>query len=218
MKSALVLLSGGQDSSTCLFWAKTQFESVVAIGFDYGQKHRQELIQAKLIADKAEVEYVVIDIKGTLGGSSLTEYEIDHNEEKDGLPRSFTPSRNVLFLSVAAGFAYNSSIADLVTGACQTDFSGYPDCRRRFFDSMQVSLSLGLDRDFRIHTPLMYLTKAETWKLANDLGRLDVIRDLTMTDYNGSMEAHEWGMGRLDNPASVLRAKGYEEAKQRGWV
>lgn len=215
---ALVLLSGGQDSSTSLFWAKTEFSEVIAIGFDYGQKHARELTQARMIADLADVQYEVIDIRGSLSGSSLTNHDTDHNEQTNGLPHSFTPARNIQFLSIAAGLAYNRDISDLVIGACQTDYSGYPDCRRRFVDAMQVSLSLGLDRDIRIHTPLMYLTKAETWKLAAELGCLEIIRTKTLTDYNGDLTENEWGYGKLDNPASLLRAKGYAEAKEKGWV
>lgn len=220
--SALVLLSGGQDSTTCLFWAKGRFERVDAIGFDYGQKHRVELQQARRIADIAGIEYVQRDLSGSLHGSALTEHGTDvgasHALDPD-LPASFVPGRNALFLSLAAAEAYTRGIYDLVGGMCQTDYSGYPDCRRVFVDAMQTALSLALDRDVRIHTPLMYRTKAETWKLANELGILDVITEETHTDYNGNRsERHEWGYGRLDNPASVLRAKGFEEAKRRGWL
>jgi 7-cyano-7-deazaguanine synthase len=218
MKKAIVLLSGGQDSSTCLFWAKANFEEVIAFGLDYGQKHRQELAQAAIIAGLAGVEYRVVDIAGALSGSSLTDHSLDHNEQVNSLPRSFTPGRNALFLAIAAGFGHNHGAHDLVTGACQTDFSGYPDCRRTFMDAMQVSLSLALGTDIRIHTPLMYLTKAETWKLAAELGCVEAIRAHTLTDYNGDMTPNEWGMGREDNPASILRKKGYEEAKAQGWV
>lgn len=220
--SALVLFSGGQDSTTALYWAKQRFERVETIGFDYGQRHRVELDQAQLIAERARVPFHVVDIRGTLRGSALTEKDLDmsaSHERNPDLPASFLPARNALFLTLAAGHAYNRDIGDLVGGMCQTDYSGYPDCRRVFIDSMEVTLSLALERDFRIHTPLMYLTKAETWKLARDLGILELVRDMTHTDYYGNREEkHEWGYGRLDNPASVLRAKGYEEAKAKGWI
>lgn len=222
--SALVLLSGGQDSTTCLFWAKKQFEEVRALGFDYGQKHQVEVEQARVIADKAEVPYDLMGMDGVLSGSALTEHDKDvsaaHERDED-LPASFVPGRNALFLSAAASYAYNRGITDLVGGMCQTDYSGYPDCRRAFIDAMETSLSLALDVDIRIHTPLMYLTKAETWKLAADLGDdvLEIVRHDSHTDYNGDRsQFNEWGYGKLDNPASKLRAKGYQEAKEQGWV
>lgn len=220
--SALVLLSGGQDSTTCLYWALARFGRVEALGFDYGQKHRVELEQAALIADMAGVPFAVYDITGTLHGSALIEHDQDvsgrHARNAD-LPASFVPGRNALFLTLAASHAYNAGIHDLVGGMCQTDYSGYPDCRRVFVDALQTALSLALAVDLRIHTPLMYLTKAETWKLAADLDVLDVVRDLTHTDYNGDRTTYnEWGYGTLDNPASILRAKGYAEAKAKGWI
>lgn len=220
--SALVLFSGGQDSTTCLYWAKNRFQRVEAIAFDYGQKHAIELEQARLIADVAEVPLTLVDIRGTLSGSALTEHEKDVSAEHDKnseLPASFVPARNALFITLAAGHAYNHRMADLVGGMCQTDFSGYPDCRRVFIDSIAASLSLAMDIDLRIHTPLMYLNKAETWKLAADLQIVDIVREMTHTDYNGDRSTlNEWGYGKLDNPASVLRAKGYEEAKSKGWI
>lgn len=220
--AALVLFSGGQDSTTCLFWAKAHFDHVLAIGFEYGQKHAVELAQAQKIATIAAVPFHVMDIRGTLQGSALTEHGLDvsgAHAQNPNLPASFVPARNALFLTLAAGYGYTRGIHDLVTGACQTDFSGYPDCRRVFMDAMQTSLSLGLDHDLRIHTPLMYLTKAETWKLAKDLNVLEIVRDESHTDYNGDRTTYnEWGYGKLDNPASILRAKGWEEAKANGWV
>lgn len=163
--SALVLLSGGQDSTTCLLWAKEYFEHVEAIGFNYGPKHLVELELAQVITDKAEVPFHVMDVKRMLQGSSLTEHEKDLNSPHEldaSLPSSFVPSRNALFLTAATSFAYTRRIYDIVGGMCQTDHSGYPDCRRVFVDSPQTSLTLALDHDIRIHTPLMYLTKAET--------------------------------------------------------
>lgn len=221
-RSALVLFSGGQDSTTCLYWAKRRFGRVEALGFDYGQKHAIELEQAAAIAREAQVSFQVLNIQGTLSGSALTEHEQDvsaQHTHNPSLPASFVPARNALFLTLAAGFAYNREIHDLVGGMCQTDYSGYPDCRRVFIDSMQTALSLATEIDLRIHTPLMYLSKAETWKLAADLEILEIVREMTHTDYNGNrQERHEWGYGALDNPASVLRARGYEEAKAKGWI
>lgn len=218
---ALVLLSGGQDSTTCLYWAKNQFTDVCAIGFDYGQMHVKELEQAQKIAKDANIDYKIFDIKGLLAPSSLTQ-KTDHNKNshinKD-LPASFTAGRNLLFLSIAGSLAANNGINDIITGVCQTDYSGYPDCRRNTIDAMQLTLSLGIGTgDIRIHTPLMYLTKAETWKLAKDLNCLDVIINDTLTDYNGSTKVNEWGMGENNNPATELRVKGYFEAKENNWI
>lgn len=220
-KKALVLLSGGQDSTTCLFWAKKNFDQVRAIGFFYGQKHSKELEQAKVIADLAQVDFRVIPVTNILSGSSLTDHTIDHNsahELKPDLPASFTPGRNALFLTVAGSIAFAEGITDIVTGTCQTDFSGYPDCRRQFIDAQQLALSLALDEDVRIHTPLMYITKAETWRLAKELGCLEVVVEHSLTDYNGDLTRNEWGYGREDNPATKLRAEGYYQAKKNGWI
>ncbi|WP_347156512.1 7-cyano-7-deazaguanine synthase QueC [Pontibacter chitinilyticus] len=220
--AALVLFSGGQDSTTCLFWAKELFGRVEALGFKYGQKHAVELQQAQLIADKAQVPFRVIDISGMLQASALTEHEKDvaaQHELNENLPAAFVPGRNAVFLSIAISYAYTQQITDVVGGMCQADYSGYPDCRRVFIDSLQTSMSLALDTDIRIHTPLMYKSKAEAWKLAKDLQVLDIVRDLSHTDYNGDRTTYnEWGYGKLDNPASILRAKGYEEAKANGWL
>lgn len=218
---AIVLLSGGQDSTTCLYWALKRFNEVEAMGFDYGQMHKIELQKAQKIASKLNIKYHIKDIKGLLAKSSLTEHT-DHNNSSKinaNLPASFTSGRNVLFLSIAASYAAENNINDLVTGVCQTDYSGYPDCRRTTIDSMQNTISLGYGAgDFRIHTPLMYLDKAETWKLAKELDCLDVIINDTITDYNGSEIKNEWGYGTYDNPATKLRADGYFKAKEKGWI
>lgn len=220
-KKAVILLSGGQDSTTCLFWAKQRFSEVYAVGFDYGQMHIKEIEQAKKIAQNAGVSYKIFDIKNLLAKSSLTE-KSDHNESSNinpDLPASFTAGRNILFLTIAASYAAEIGANDLVTGVCQTDYSGYPDCRKTTIDAMQLCLSLGIGiGDIRIHTPLMYLTKAETWKMAKDLNCLDIIINDTLTDYNGSMTKNEWGFGDDNNPATHLRKKGYYEAKQNGWI
>lgn len=221
-RTALVLLSGGQDSTTCLFWAKREFARVEAVAFLYGQRHEVELNCAYTIALEAGVSFRTINVMGLLGNSSLVNHAEDTNAPHPmnaELPSSFTPGRNALFLTLAASEAYNMGIHDLVCGVCQTDYSGYPDCREAFIYAQQKTLSLALDTPTLIHTPLMHLTKAETWKLANELGCLETIRLKTHTDYHGDHTTlNEWGYGKLDNPASILRAKGYEEAKAKGWV
>ena len=221
MKKALVLLSGGQDSTTCLYWANKHFDYVEAIGFDYGQSHKQELKQAKKISSRLNIKYKIFDIKGLLASSSLTEHS-DHSKASyidDSLPASFTSGRNILFLTIAASYGAEQGINDLITGVCQTDYSGYPDCRKTTIDALHTTLSLGLGAgDYRIHTPLMYLDKAETWKMAKDLNILDVIVNDTLTDYNGDMTKNEWGYGNKNNPATELRVKGYFKAKEKGWL
>lgn len=231
--SALALFSGGQDSTTCLFWALSPdggaFDRVEAVAFRYGQRHAVEIEQARAIAEAAGVPLTVLDLTGLLSGSALLADEAadtnDAHALAPGLPASFVPGRNALFLTAAASLGFTRGIADLVGGMCQTDFSGYPDCRLDFVDSQARTLALALDTDLRIHTPLMHLTKAETWKLAADLGTvrgldvLETVREMSHTDYHGDRtQRHAWGYGRLDNPASVLRAKGYEEALANGWV
>ena len=220
MKKAIILLSGGQDSTTCLYWAKKAFDELYAIGFDYGQTHIKELDQAAEISKAAGIDFDVVNIKGMLGGSSLTDPSIDHaSKHENNLPASFTSGRNLLMLIIAAQVATTKGINDIVAGFCQTDYAGYPDCRRTTIDSMQTSLSLGMGHgDFRIHTPLMYLTKAETWKMAKDLDIMDVIINDTITDYNAAKQVNEWGMGDINNPATKLRADGYFEAKEKGWI
>lgn len=217
--AALVLFSGGQDSTTCLYWAKQEFERVEAIGFHYGQRHAIELEQAERIAAMAAVPWEVVDLRGLFsnsallgGGSTAGTHPSDPN-----LPATFVPGRNLVFLSLAAAVAYNRGITDLVAGVCQTDFSGYPDCRRVFIESLETTLSLALaPRDFRIHTPLMYLDKADTFQLAEELGILDIVLEHTHTDYHGDRsERHPWGYGRLDNEASRLRARGWAEYQRR---
>lgn len=220
---ALVLLSGGQDSTTCLHWAVDTFgKGTRAIGFNYGQRHAIEMTLAQQNAKALGVPFVVKDVRGLLTPSSLTDGQGDHsanNQVNPELPASFTAGRNLLFLTIAASIAAEHGIKDIVTGVCQTDFSGFPDCRRTTMDAMQLALSLGLGiGDVRIHTPLMYLTKAETWKLAADLGCLETIVRNTMTDYNGNTTPNAWGMGVEDNPASKLRATGYREAVEKGWI
>lgn len=205
MKKAVILFSGGQDSTTCLYWAKQNFSEIYAIGFDYGQKHKIEIEAAQKICDKENINYKIFDIKNLLNVNNETNLRI-------------TEGRNTLFLTLAGIYAKSLGVTDLITGTCQMDFNDYLDCRRKFIDSIQLTLSLGIDTDFRIHTPLMYLTKAETWKMAKDLNVLDIIINDTRTDYNGSDIFNEWGYGVNDNHATELRIKGYYEAKQNNWI
>ena len=233
--SALVLFSGGQDSTTCLFWALAPepigggFDRVEALAFDYGQRHAVEIEQARKIADQVGVPVHVQDLTGLLSSSALLADEAgDTNQEHSlapGLPASFVPGRNALFLTAAASYGFVRGITDLVGGMCQTDAAGYPDCRASFVASQAQTLSLALDSEVTIHVPLMTRTKAETWKLAADLGTvrgvdvLETVREHSHTDYHGDRtERHAWGYGRLDNPASRLRAEGYAEAVRQGWV
>lgn len=217
----LVLLSGGQDSTTCLYWAKQKFNKVYAIGFDYGQMHKDELKQARKIAKDINVDYKVFDLKNLMANSSLTTNG-DHNEQSkfnNDLPASFTVGRNIIFLSVAGSYACSLGINDIVTGVCQTDYSGYPDCRRTSINAIENTLSLAYGcGDFRIHTPLMYIDKAQTWKMAKDLNCIDVIIKDTLTDYNGNKTLNDWGMGEDNNPATKLRKEGYYKAKEIGWI
>lgn len=231
--SALVLFSGGQDSTTCLFWALSPdhgaFDRVEAVAFRYGQRHAVEIEQARAIAGAADVPLTVLDLTGLLSGSALLADEAadtnDAHALAPDLPASFVPGRNALFLTAAASLGFTRGLTDLVGGMCQTDYSGYPDCRLDFVESQARTLSLALDAEVVIHTPLMALTKAETWKLAADLGTvrgldvLETVREMSHTDYHGDRTTrHAWGYGRLDNPASVLRAKGYDEAVAKGWI
>ena len=214
-KKAVVVLSGGQDSTTCLFWAIKKFgkENVSAVGFDYGQRHKTELECAKEICAEADIEYEVIPtpIINQLSANALTRDDIEVDEEKpEGAPpNTFVEGRNLLFLSYAAIYAKTHGATELVTGVCETDFSGYPDCRDMFVKSLNVTLNLAMDYNFVIHTPLMWLNKAQTWKLADDLGVIDIVYNKTLTCYNGVK-----GQGCGHCPACTLRRKGYEEYKE----
>lgn len=214
-KKAVVVLSGGQDSTTCLFWAIKRFgkENVSAVGFDYGQRHKTELECAKEICAEAGIEYEVIPtpIINQLSANALTRDDIEVDEEKpEGAPpNTFVEGRNLLFLSYAAIYAKTHGATELVTGVCETDFSGYPDCRDMFVKSLNVTLNLAMDYNFVIHTPLMWLNKAQTWKLADDLGVIDIVYNKTLTCYNGVK-----GQGCGHCPACTLRRRGYEEYKE----
>ncbi len=208
-RRALVVLSGGQDSTTCLFWALKQFDEVHALGFTYGQKHTHEVEIAAEICAEQQVPYEVMDVPllGQLGSNSLTDttLEMDTDKPAGGPPNTFVPGRNLFFLSIAAVYARERGIFDLVTGVGQTDFSGYPDCRDNFIKSLNVTLNLAMDEQFRLHTPLMWLDKAETWAMADQLGVLDLIRTRTLTCYNGVV-----GDGCGHCPACKLRREGLE--------
>lgn len=202
---ALILFSGGQDSTTCLYWAKKNFSDIYAVGFKYGQKHINEIEAAKKICNRENINYKIFDIENLLNANNDSELRL-------------TEGRNTLFITIAGIYAKSLGITDLITGTCQMDYNDYPDCRRRFIDSIQLTLSLGMDTDFKIHTPLMYLTKAETWKMAKDLNILDVIIHETRTDYNGSNIFNEWGFGENNNHATQLRVEGFYEAKKNKWI
>ena len=187
--AAIVVFSGGQDSTTCLLWAKKRYKEVIAISFDYGQKHKAELDCAKDITSRLGVEWHVMDMSllNQLAPNSLTRSDIvvDENAPKEGPPNSVVDGRNMLFLAFAAVFAKQRGITDLVTGVSQSDFSGYPDCRDVFIKSLNTTLNLAMDYTFCIETPLMWIDKADTWKLADDLGGLNLVLKDTLTCYNG---------------------------------
>ncbi len=209
-ETALVVFSGGQDSTTCLYWAKREFKKVWALSFLYGQKHQKEVELAREIARKAGVEFQVMDVSfiASLAQNSLTDTTITMDQEKPegGVPNTFVPGRNLFFLSIAAVFAREHGIHHIVTGVSQTDFSGYPDCRDAFIKSLNVTLNLAMDEQFVIHTPLMWIDKAETWALADELGVLDLVRHETLTCYNGVP-----GDGCGHCPACTLRRQGLEK-------
>ncbi len=212
---AVVLLSGGQDSTTALYWAGTMFDHLYAVSFDYGQRHRIELQAAKqiVLTCPAVVQHKVLKIPALeqLAGSSLTDNkrEIKASGGRGGLPNTFVPGRNIIFLTLAAAWAYQLGIRDIVMGVCQTDYSGYPDCRRQFVNSFRGTFSLAAEYDIQIHTPLMYLTKAETVKLATRLdGCMDALK-CSYTCYEGKDKPC------LVCPACILRDKGFKEAGTR---
>ncbi len=222
--SALVLFSGGQDSTTCLAWALARFAWVETVGFDYGQRHAVELeARVRILAavhsrfpqwsDRlGEDQLLALDVLKQIGGSALTDAtKIEMG--RDGLPTSFVPGRNVLFLTAAAALGYRRGIADLVGGMCETDFSGYPDCREKTITATAEALTLALDRRVTVHTPLMYIDKGQTWALAEELGGralVDLIIEETVTCYEGDrVHRHDWGYGCGVCPACDLRAKGY---------
>ena len=225
-RSALVLFSGGQDSTTCLAWALDRFEKVETIAFDYRQRHRIELDQRLVVLDEVrrrfpewaqrlgEDHFIDMGVLGQISETSLTR-ETAFQVEQGGLPNSFVPGRNLLFFTFAAAVAWRRGIRHLVGGMCETDFSGYPDCRDNTIKSLQVALNLGMDRSFALQTPLMWLDKAETWGLAHQLGGeplVEVLLEHTHTCYLGERGArHAWGYGCGHCPACALRAAGHAQ-------
>lgn len=222
--TVLVLFSAGQDSATCLAWALQRFERVDTIGFDYGQRHAVELTQRPILAQAIAAlglggalgEDRVVDIRsfGALAESALTADRAIETPP-NGLPSTFVPGRNLVFLAYAAAHAYLRGQTALITGVCQTDYSGYPDCRDETIQAMAKALALGLDKPIPVLTPLMHLTKAETWRMAQDVGGaalVDVIREHSHTCYEGDRSQRwPWGYGCGRCPACELRAKGWTD-------
>ena len=222
--AALVLFSGGQDSSVCLAWALDRYQRVETVGFDYGQRHAAELAARMRVREQIARGFPawvgrlgedhVIDIRsfGAIGETALTSERAIEVTER-GLPSTFVPGRNLVFLTYAAALADRRGLTHLVGGMCETDFSGYPDCRRDTLDALQAALNLGMDRSFVIETPLMRLSKAETWALADDLGGealVDLIVEESHTCYLGDRsQRHDWGYGCGACPACELRARGW---------
>ncbi len=223
--AALVLFSGGQDSTTCLADALSKYQRVETLGFDYGQRHRIELdVRGTVLAQLRQRfpgwaprlgpdHLLTLDALHQLGGSSLTD-EVAFAMQADGLPNTFVPGRNLLFLTLAGALAYRRGLQVIVTGVCETDFSGYPDCRDDTMKAMQLALSLGLERRLVIETPLMWIDKAETWALAHRLGGsplVELIVEATHTCYLGDRtHRHAWGYGCGECPACDLRQRGWE--------
>lgn len=205
---AIVVFSGGQDSTTCLFYAKKHFKDVILVTFNYGQRHDAEIEVAKKIAQEQNVEHHILDMSllSQLTPNALTQHDLKIEDTEDGIPNTFVPARNLLFLSFAGALAYQIKAKHIITGVCETDFSGYPDCRDSFIKSMNVTLNLSMDRDFVIHTPLMWLDKAQTWELADNLGVLNYICENTLTCYNGII-----GDGCGECPACQLRSRGLDQ-------
>ncbi|TMV44693.1 7-cyano-7-deazaguanine synthase QueC [Paenibacillus mesophilus] len=205
---AVVVFSGGQDSTTCLFWAMERFDEVEAVTFDYGQRHKLEVEVAAAIAKELNVRHHVLDMSllGQLAPNALTRTDIAIEQQEGSLPTTFVDGRNLLFLSFAAIVAKQIRAKHIVTGVCETDFSGYPDCRDVFIKSLNVTLNLAMDYPFVIDTPLMWLNKAQTWELADRLGAFDFVRKRTLTCYNGIVAD---GCGEC--PACLLRKKGLDD-------
>ena len=224
--TALVLFSGGQDSSTCLAWALARYPHVETVGFNYGQRHAVEMecrgpIRQVLACDRLGIDHVV-DLTTTIAALGQTAMTADIAIEMDqgGLPNTFVPGRNLLFLTCAAAIAYRRGLRRIVTGVCETDYSGYPDCRDDTVKAMQLALNLGMQRRFVLETPLMWRDKAATWALAFDLGGealVGVIRERTHTCYLGNRtDRHTWGFGCGTCPACQLRARGWERWTEAG--
>ena len=227
---ALVLFSGGQDSTTCLAHALTHYAHVETLGFDYGQRHSVELQARQTVLQRLRWQFphwaarlgpdhvLNVDVIGQIGGSSLTE-DVAIAMQQDGLPNTFVPGRNLLFMTLAGALAYRRGLQVLVTGVSEADFSGYPDCRDDTMKAMQLALNLGLERRLRISTPLMWRDKAAVWQLAFELGGqalIDLIVQDSHTCYQGTRTPHAWGAGCGQCPACVLRAEGWQRWCQAG--
>lgn len=208
IEKAVVVFSGGQDSTTCLFWAKQQFDEVEAVTFNYGQRHSLEIECAANIAKELSVKHHILDMTllNQLAPNALTRSEIDIKNEEGELPTTFVDGRNLIFLSFASVLAKQIGAQHIVTGVCETDFSGYPDCRDVFIKSLNVTLNLAMDYSFVIDTPLMWLNKAQTWELADRLSVFEYVRTRTLTCYNGIIAD---GCGEC--PACQLRKRGLDE-------
>lgn len=223
---ALVLFSGGQDSATCLAWALDRFDVVETVGFDYGQRHRVELecrgeFRAKVVelnpawAGRLGHDHMLdLSVLGQVSETALTR-DAEIALRADGLPNTFVPGRNLLFFTLAGALASRRELRHLIGGMCETDYSGYPDCRDETLKSLEVTLNLGMSTRLAVHTPLMWLDKARTWGLAETLGGqdlVDLIRTSTHTCYRGEHDAlHDWGYGCGNCPACELRMKGWQE-------
>ncbi|GIO22718.1 7-cyano-7-deazaguanine synthase QueC [Oceanobacillus sp. J11TS1] len=206
---AVVVFSGGQDSTTCLFWALEKFDHVELVTFDYNQRHSLEIEVAREIAEEQGLKHHILDMSllNQLAPNALTRADIEVENAEDGaLPNTFVPGRNLLFLSFATILAKQIDAKHIITGVCETDFSGYPDCRDVFTKSLNVTLNLSMDENFVIHTPLMWLDKAETWELADQLGVFEYVRERTLTCYNGVR-----GAGCGECPACKLRQRGLDQ-------
>ncbi|WJF90141.1 7-cyano-7-deazaguanine synthase QueC [Paraburkholderia bonniea] len=231
--SALVLFSGGQDSATCLAWALDRYETVETLGFDYGQRHRVELACRDTLrhaiprafpawAPRLGADHMIdLSVLGAISDTAMTR-AIQIEATASGLPNTFVPGRNLMFMTIAAAVAYRRGLQVLVGGMCETDFSGYPDCRDDTMKALQVALNLGMDRRFVLSTPLMWLDKADTWRLAHELGGdalVELIRVETHTCYTGERtELHAWGYGCGACPACQLRQRGYDAYLSGGQV
>jgi 7-cyano-7-deazaguanine synthase len=225
--AAIVLFSGGQDSTTCLAWALARFARVETVGFDYGQRHASELAVRPRILSRLKSEFpqwqsalgddhvLPLGLLPVIGGSALFGAPSGQSFDAlpNGLPASFVPGRNILFLAAAGALAYRRNIQHLVGGMCETDFSGYPDCRAESIEAIGRALDLGMNAKFIIHTPLMYVDKSATWSLAESLGGrtlVELIVEETVSCYEGNRkQRHSWGYGCGKCPACLLRAAGY---------
>ncbi|MCD8769906.1 7-cyano-7-deazaguanine synthase QueC [Mammaliicoccus sciuri] len=207
-EKAVVVFSGGQDSTTCLFYAKEHFKEVELVTFQYGQRHDLEIKVTEDIAKEQGLKHHILDMSllSQLSPNALTDHTMQIENDENDIPNTFVPARNLLFLSFAGALAYQIGAKHIITGVCETDFSGYPDCRDSFIKSMNLSLNLSMDKDFVIHTPLMWLNKKETWALSDQLGALDYVREKTLTCYNGVMSD---GCGEC--PACKLRKQGLDQ-------